>query len=409
MKKRKLITIAICLLLPALASCSLLEEKGITANNEQSQLKETEQKAIVQKIANNYYYQQLNKKQQDNYIKLYQSLSQFREVISLSSQSKKSLIKTIDAFVMDNPEFFWITSADYHFEISDYDAYVTFPIPKDIKTTYQKLQSTADEIVSKMPQGSDYDKVKYFYEVIVQQTDYNKKAFEAYQSGDSSKIASNQDIRSVFLNHLSVCNGYAQAFQLLCQKAGIPVAYIRGTVTSHQTQGSYPHAWNTIMLDGKWYAVDTTWGDPVFDSQLSGNPHTDTNYHFLCLPDSLMNLSHHASSDIDFNHTETYQNVWKMPVCSDDSLLYAKQHQSYFDTYDTNQVLDSVANQLAKSQTPITIQFSNQEAYEDMVRDLATNQEQYHHLFSSYQDHYSGYTYSQVPEVYAISFNTQTA
>lgn len=175
MKKRKLITIAICLLLPALASCSLLEEKGITANNEQSQLKETEQKAIVQKIANNYYYQQLNKKQQDNYIKLYQSLSQFREVISLSSQSKKSLIKTIDAFVMDNPEFFWITSADYHFEISDYDAYVTFPIPKDIKTTYQKLQSTADEIVSKMPQGSDYDKVKYFYEVIVQQTDYIKK------------------------------------------------------------------------------------------------------------------------------------------------------------------------------------------------------------------------------------------
>lgn len=97
---------------------------------------------IVKQVRQRYYFQQLSKTEQENYLTLYDSLAQFREIISLTPVSKKSLIKTIDAFVMDNPEFYWITSADYRFEFSDQTVFVTFPIPEDAKNVYQDFKQS---------------------------------------------------------------------------------------------------------------------------------------------------------------------------------------------------------------------------------------------------------------------------
>lgn len=56
-----------------------------------------------------------------------------------------------------------------------------------------------------------------------------------------------------------VCEGYAHAFQLLCQKYGITCVCVFGTgVTGDGSEG---HMWNAVKLGEKWYAVDTTWND----------------------------------------------------------------------------------------------------------------------------------------------------
>ncbi|MBE6015553.1 MAG: hypothetical protein E7241_09360 [Lachnospiraceae bacterium] len=60
-----------------------------------------------------------------------------------------------------------------------------------------------------------------------------------------------QSCASVFFEKKSVCAGYAEAFNLLCNAEGIPAI----PVTSDA------HEWSQVMLDGRWYAVDVTWDD----------------------------------------------------------------------------------------------------------------------------------------------------
>ncbi|HER5259743.1 TPA: S-layer protein, partial [Streptococcus pyogenes MGAS10029] len=190
----------------------------------------------------------------------------------------------------------------------------------------------------------------------------------------------------------------------LCQKAGIPVAYIRGTGTSQQPQQSFAHAWNAVQINNTYYGVDVTWGDPVFDNHLSHQKQGTINYSFLCLPDYLMALSHQPSKDIAFNTKERFENVWTIPSCTDDSLLYSKRHQSYISTFDSDAILASLENQLLNRQEPLSLQFAHQDDYQQMVTDLTTNQTGYHNLFNQYWNNYTGFTYGLLPETLSISF-----
>ncbi len=60
-------------------------------------------------------------------------------------------------------------------------------------------------------------------------------------------------------NYLAVCDGMSKAFSLLCNMEGLPCIRVAGTADSGSGQGG--HAWNKVMVDGKWYIVDCTWGD----------------------------------------------------------------------------------------------------------------------------------------------------
>lgn len=94
----------------------------------------------------------------------------------------------------------------------------------------------------------------------------------------------------------SVCEGYAEAFKLLCDKAGIECILITGmSLPSNQTKME-THMWNIVRMDdGEWYAVDVTWDDA---DDLAGN----YNY-FLVGSDSVVRgkkfgESHFASYDL---------------------------------------------------------------------------------------------------------------
>ena len=56
-----------------------------------------------------------------------------------------------------------------------------------------------------------------------------------------------------------VCQGYAEAFKLLMEAAGVECI----TVTGEAGGGS--HMWNCVQLGGQWYMMDLTWDDPVMD------------------------------------------------------------------------------------------------------------------------------------------------
>jgi hypothetical protein len=60
-----------------------------------------------------------------------------------------------------------------------------------------------------------------------------------------------QSAVSALLMGETVCAGYAQAFELICNSIGIETVGVT----------SLTHEWNKVLIDGHWYNVDATWGD----------------------------------------------------------------------------------------------------------------------------------------------------
>ena len=53
-------------------------------------------------------------------------------------------------------------------------------------------------------------------------------------------------------DHLAICGGYAQAFQLLLEQAGIPCVTVSGRM------GAENHMWTLARIDGRWLYFDPT-------------------------------------------------------------------------------------------------------------------------------------------------------
>lgn len=66
-----------------------------------------------------------------------------------------------------------------------------------------------------------------------------------------------------------VCEGYARAFKVLCDRVEIPCVLVDGDAGG-------PHMWNYTQIDNLWYGVDVTWNDPTQGSgKDSGNENAD--------------------------------------------------------------------------------------------------------------------------------------
>lgn len=119
-------------------------------------------------------------------------------------------------------------------------AYKVVYLESKKQTDYVKAE--AKKIVAKLitDKMSDIQKEKLLHDYVASNVVYDKTlrkytAYEALTTGEA------------------VCQGYTLLTYRLMQEAGIPVHIVTGTVSTGL------HAWNKVMLDGKWYNVDTTW------------------------------------------------------------------------------------------------------------------------------------------------------
>ncbi len=62
---------------------------------------------------------------------------------------------------------------------------------------------------------------------------------------------------SALYDQKSVCDGYAEAYVYLLRRVGIESFVCRSKQLNH--------AWNIVKVENKWYHVDVTWDDPVWD------------------------------------------------------------------------------------------------------------------------------------------------
>ncbi len=65
------------------------------------------------------------------------------------------------------------------------------------------------------------------------------------------------------------CDGYSDAFFLLCGLKGIPARLVSGKAIQEKNPGEDTfHMWNLVLLDGIWRGVDVTWDDSDENSRI---------------------------------------------------------------------------------------------------------------------------------------------
>lgn len=175
------------------------------------------------------------------------------------------------AVLRDHPEYFWIDFSKLAWEEVAKDryalcakvtgeAYFTDGFTNDnIESYRERFETAVDAIVSQAPSDAVLA-VRYFNNWLAANNTYNPSGLGAsnFSRTAASAILSNNDPATG-----PVCYGYATAMKVLLDRAGIPNAYIEGTAYNGKNGPSgEQHAWNYVLVDGAWYAVDPTWSDP---------------------------------------------------------------------------------------------------------------------------------------------------
>ena len=97
------------------------------------------------------------------------------------------------------------------------------------------------------------------------------------------------------LNGEANCDGYSDAFLLLCGLKGIPVRLVDGDARRVSSPNEDPaHMWNLILLNGLWRGVDVTWDDNgngiSYENYNMGWDRMLENYRFITdfMPDNML-------------------------------------------------------------------------------------------------------------------------
>jgi len=99
------------------------------------------------------------------------------------------------------------------------------------------------------------DKVRAIYYWISHNIRYDIKKL------NSGKIYNNPQeiLDEVLQNRQGICQHYAELFQACCESVGIESYVITGYTDLTGELGKYSHAWNAVLINGKYYELDVTW------------------------------------------------------------------------------------------------------------------------------------------------------
>ena len=142
----------------------------------------------------------------------------------------------------------------------------------------KQLYNVAVKIVNAANQKSTpLLKEHYIHEKITEMVTY-------YNANTNSKTPRHCTAVGALLDGKANCQGYADAFYMLCKMLGFNVSKMSGWANNES------HVWNTIEFgDGRIYGVDVTWDDASFSFADSGEYN---NYIYFNAPLEIMQTTH---------------------------------------------------------------------------------------------------------------------
>lgn len=315
----------------------------------------------MQECAGRYGYSKLDASLHQLYAEILLVYQNQQSGIPLCSTDVNAVEKVSTCVLLDYPEIFYTDGYSYEqYKFAGNIQKISYS-PNYIMTSEEISQNQAmidqvvNEYLAELPQNaSDYDKVKYVYEMVILNTEYNLDAPD------------NQNICSVFLGRESVCLGYAKAVQYLLQRINVEATVVTGSVLTGES-----HAWNLVKINGQYYYVDATWGDASY----TGTTGEDTalfaiNYDYLCITTQ------------DITKTHIINHPISVPDCIVQIDNYYVKEGLYLTSMDT-MLVENIFNS-AKSQgiNCISIRCANQVVYQDFKLNMLDNQHIFQYLGS---------------------------
>lgn len=273
-------------------------------------------------VNNKYYYNQLDDIAKIIYDSIEDNLANMTSgnyEIKLSSQISNILYETNgeqqldssfqsawDALMLDRTDTFFIDVTKVNLKIrkTTYGSKVTYAVSispenssgylangldnkKMVHTTLNEIKAQRDSIINRI-NGTDYNKILQIHDWIVDNLGYEKNV-------------TNNNVYNLYgalIEKSAVCEGYAEALKYILDEAGIPCVLVSGTATNSEGT-TERHEWNYVQLYGKWYAVDSTWDDPIIKGM--GYVSNSVKHRYFLAGSNEMNKNHFLNGQMTAN------------------------------------------------------------------------------------------------------------
>lgn len=248
-----------------------------------------------------YYFSQLNKRQQAAYHAIKTGLQSLAPSFSVPLLEQKALLDVFMQVRLDNPQIFYAGTFKYRYFPDSQNAEMipVYLFDKGKIKEHQKAMQARVEKLARAAKGSkETEKLQYIHDFICQNVRYDKL-----------KKQYSHEIIGPLGQGVGVCEGIAKAVKILCDSMGI-WCMIALSEANPEKGIKYRHAWNVVKIEKKYYHLDCT-----FDNSL-GKPE-EIRYDYFMLQDKQIFRDHERL-------------VWKIPICEDGERFYYKEKKLSF-------------------------------------------------------------------------------
>lgn len=225
----------------------------------------------------------------------------------------------VDSFASDSqPITYPVQTTDQLYHVVESGARPKFlSTTSDAYLIYQEAKSILNDIISE--EMTDYEKALSIFDWLVVNVQYDTNVLDLIENDGQNQSTTTAYncfyLEGVFYDHVSVCDGYAKAYSLMCNMLGIDCARIVGVVAS--SNGGYGgHAWNKVRMGTMWYVVDITWTN--FTCSLEGTNIEIGSHQYFMISDYDISGTDYMSGTHFASDMSTY---YTMPA-TDTSLNY---------------------------------------------------------------------------------------
>lgn len=303
------------------------------------------------------------------YAAIYEGLSEKSDHITIKGKMDiDDVKKAMNMVHSDHPEIFWING--YSISSGIFDSEIEINVlnnysSDELDAMLNEIKAAADTVISEIPlNADDFQKIVSVHDTLIRNTTYDTESAALGKNGLWGTIY------GCLVNGKAVCQGYSEAFQYIMQLLDIPCGTVTGrawdsefyTALDGETQ-SISHAWNYVMVNGKYYWVDVTWDDPD-EGKVTGSPIM----HSYCLIDDKRLFKSRCLSSDQTN----------VPICDSMDDNYFVRNNSYIDSYSLQNVGNAIISSSDCNEEGETeLMFADESAYRDAIEGLFDRSEMF--------------------------------
>lgn len=173
-------------------------------------------------------------------------------------QYAKKLEDVVYKVYYQNPYILGLTRFGYDYKNMLLTVEYAYDKPEMEKMQQEIYEEAVKVLNETIEEGmTDEEKRLAIYQYLEDNCTYDYEALEDAEANNFKKTGTKYEYAfntyGILVKKKGVCQSYAYTYKLLCSMSGLNCNVMTGYL-----DGSLPHAWNTVEIDGGWYQTDAT-------------------------------------------------------------------------------------------------------------------------------------------------------